>query len=145
MLLSPPPKEYDELPNKECNDDVAVMKLNHEDAEPSAKPNIKSQMIKRLTEYRQLKAKFEDTLKLFKQTSECVAKEEGRIFNEQFNKNQYINYFVFEKEGFKGSSVHFKTYLKEQDKSWKAIISYLEGTSIATLSLIHISEPTRPY
>ena len=53
-------KEYDELPNKECNDDVAVMKLNHEDAEPSAKPNIKSQMIKRLTEYRQMKAKFED-------------------------------------------------------------------------------------
>ena len=133
-------KEYDELPTREYNDDVDLMKLDHEAAEPRAKPNIQNQITKRCKEYRELKARFEATLKLFKQTSECVAKEEGRIFNEQFNKNQYINYFVFEKEGFKGNSVHFKTYLKEQEKSWKAIISYLNGTSIVTQQAHHQSD-----
>ena len=133
-------KEYDELPTREYNDDVAVMKIKHRNAEPSAKPNIGNQIIQRYEEYRRLKAKFQDTLKLFKQTSECVAKEEGRIFNEQFNKNQYINYFVFEREGFQGTSVHFKTYLKEQDGSWKAIISYLDGPSINTQQAHHQSD-----
>ena len=130
-------REYDEMPSKEYNDDVAVLKIEYNLAEPSAKPDIGRQITERYKEYRQLKAKFEDTLKLFKQTSECVAKEEGRIFNKDFNKNQYINYFVFEEKSFQVNSVHHKTYFKEQQELWKAVLSYLEGPSTTTQQAVY--------
>lgn len=115
-------ERYNELPSKEYNESL---RLEHRNAEPNNKQIIKTIIEQRFRAYKQLRANFDQALELFKQSSERTARTEGKPFDEQFNKNKYVNYFIFVKEGFHDSAVHFNSYLKQQDESWKRVIAYL--------------------
>ena len=123
--------EYEELPKKEYNIDTLILEIEHKQASANnqLKTDIAQQIMQRYKEYGQLKSNFEHSLKLFKEMSKKMAQLEHVDFNKYFNPNQQINYFVLEKEGFRDAEIHYKTYLKEQDDSWKSVLNYLNRDS----------------
>ena len=119
--------KFTEIREKEYGQDIESIEIDHQIADSKEKINLTKEMNNRLKEYRLLKAKLDDTIKLFKQASEKVAHEEGLAFNQKFNPNEYINYNIFEKT-HKVADLPFREYFKNQDESWKQMLSYLKGS-----------------
>ena len=77
-------KEFTELRTKEYGLEVQSMKIDHQTADGPAKLNLTKEINNRFKEYKTRKATVEDTIKIFRLSSEGVAQAEGLAFNEKF-------------------------------------------------------------
>ena len=121
-------KEFTELRTKEYGLEVQSMKIDHQTADTTAKLNLTKEINKRFKEYQTRKATVEDTINIFRLSSEGVAQAEGLVFNEKFNPKDYINYHQFEKT-HRVDDLHYRKYFKNQDESWKQMLKYLDGSN----------------
>ncbi len=121
--------ECTELIGEEYNNNVLFMKIKHSKAVGTEKDNYELKIMNRFEAFENCKTKVLDTIKLFKEASKCVAAEEELVFNEKFNKNQYINYFKFEKY-FEIQNKSIKEYFSEQETFWGDVLnSFVDETS----------------
>ena len=113
----------------EHNSSVTLLKIQHQQGKTEGQKNKASDaMLQRYSKYEEAKGRLEDTASLFKKASCCVAEEEGKTFNEKFNRNEYINYWVFVRN-FKIKGKPYEEYLKEQETLWNDALQSLTQDS----------------
>ena len=117
--------ELTELSTKECNGSVHLLRLKHKRAADTAtKETLEEDIMQKFSEYEEIKSKVQETLKLFKTASSCLAKDEGLVFNRKFNRNEYINYWRLMEE-YKIRGVTIEVYLQDQEALWTDALSSL--------------------
>ena len=114
--------EVTEMIGEEYNNNVLFMKIKYSKAVGVEKDNLELKIMNRFEAFQNCKKKVLDSMKLFKEASKCVASEEEMLWNEKFNKNQYINYFRFEKY-FEIQNKSIKDYFAEQETFWGDVLN----------------------
>ena len=113
--------ELTELTTKEHNSSVVLLKLKYQ---KTKEERLEDEIMKRFTNFEENKSKVMETIKLFKSSSNCLAAEEGLVFNRKFNRNPYINYWKFEEEfRIRGSTL--EVYFQDQETLWTDALSSL--------------------
>ena len=113
--------ELTELTTKEHNSSVVLLKLKYQ---KTKEERLEDEIMKRFTDFEELKSKVMETLKLFKDSSSCMAAEEGLTFNKRFNRNQYINYWKLDEE-YRIHGATIDVYLQDQETLWTDTLSSL--------------------
>ena len=126
-----------EVSAKEFNSSVLLMKVKSKKCSRPEKEDLEDKIIARASDFEESKSKLKASLQLFKDASRCLAEEEGVGFNEKFNKNEYLNYYVFEKK-FVISNRKYEEYFQEQEALWSDLLSSLGNDSMTT------STPIKP-
>ena len=117
--------EITELTTREHSSTVALLKIKLKKAkEESEREKIEDEIMTKFTSFEEAKSKVTDSLKLFKNASSCLAKEEGLAFNRKFNRNEYINYWKLLEE-YKIRGVTIEVYLQDQEALWTDALSSL--------------------
>ena len=129
--------ESKEVSSKEYDSSVMLMKLTAKKCTGREKENLEADILARASGFQKSKSKFQASVQLFKDASRCLAEEEGVEFDEKFNKNEYLNFNVFEKT-FLISDKNFGKYFQEQETLWSDFLSNFEENSITT------STPIKP-
>ena len=120
-----------EVSSKEFNSSVLLMKLKAKKSSGSEQENHEENIIARASAFQENKSKLLASIQLFKNASCCLAEEEGMGFTEKFNKNEYLNYHVFEKK-FVINNRKYDEYFQEQEALWTDLLSSLGEDSIVT-------------
>ena len=113
--------ELTELTTKEHSSSVVLLKLKYQ---KTKEERLEDEIMKRFTDFEELKSKVMETLKLFKDSSSCMAAEEGLTFNKRFNRNQYINYWKLDEE-YRIHGATIDVYLQDQETLWTDALSSL--------------------
>ena len=119
--------ESTEMQTKEFNNSVLVKKIKYLKARDDDvnKELLAEEINARSEAYEEAKEKMMKTLDLFKNSSKELAKQEGLVFNDKFNKNQYLNYYQFVKlKDWKNKNL--KDYLDDQEECWKDVLKALD-------------------
>ena len=120
-----------EVSAKEFNSSVLLMKVKTKKCSGPEKEDLEDKIIARASDFEESKSKLKASIQLFKDASRCLAEEEGVGFNEKFNKNEYLNYYVFEKK-FVISNRKYEEYFQEQEALWSDLLSSLGDDSMTT-------------
>ena len=110
--------EATQLSTLEHSSSVTLLKIQHQRGKTQRdKDKASDAMMQRFSQWEAAKRKFTDTLHLYKAASRCVAEEEGKTFNQKFNRNEYINYWVFVQD-YHIRGKPYQVYLDEQEMIW---------------------------
>ena len=110
--------EATQLSTLEHSSSVTLLKIQHQRGKTQRdKDKASDAMMQRFSQWEAAKRNFTDTLHLYKAASRCVAEEEGKTFNQKFNRNEYINYWVFVQD-YHIRGKPYQVYLDEQEMIW---------------------------
>ena len=113
--------ELTELSTKEFNSSVVLLKVKYQKTKDE---KLGDEIMKKFADFEEIKSKVVETVKLFKDASSCLASEEGLNFNKKFNRNPFINYWLFV-EQHKIHGVTLEVYFQDQEALWKDVLSSL--------------------
>ena len=119
--------ESTEMQTKEYNNSVLVKKIEYLKARDDEAKQVQlcNEIMERFNAYEEAKTKMKNALVLFRESSRELAKVEGFVFNEKFNKNQYLNYYQFIKLN-DWNNKKLKVYWEEQDECWNDVLKALD-------------------
>ena len=120
--------ELTNLSTKEFNSSVVLLKVRFQKAkDPKQKEKYEEDIIGKYDEFEKAKKKSMEVQALFKNASSRLAREEDLHFNVSFNRNEYLNYLVFERD-YRIRGVTLEVYLQDQEVLWSDVLSYLTET-----------------